>query len=202
MVGADQRELLSVTTFASTGLSRSKIADFYCFSIDKRQLEKRSPMLNARTTHAFHLFDDRILGNSSFDMVTFEQYLLSAIGGFDDDGNGMLSIESYDTHSDQWTILTSIPGAISKTWPQSLGTVGRLIYISVFHTSNSFIVMQEGYFFDLDTQQWSKAPVVHERARYCPTVQLRFPKSFLKAMQATTNSSTLPLSPSLLLMNT
>ena len=43
--------------------SRSKIADFYCFSIDKRQLEKRAPMLNARTTHAFHLFDGKILGN-------------------------------------------------------------------------------------------------------------------------------------------
>ncbi|CAF0908695.1 unnamed protein product [Adineta ricciae] len=108
----------------------SKIADFYCFSIEKRQLEKRSPMLNARTTHAFHLFDGKIL----------------AIGGFDDDGNGMLSIESYDIHADQWTILTSIPGAVSKTWPQSLGTVGRYIYISVFHTSNSFIVMQEDNF--------------------------------------------------------
>ncbi len=42
--------------------SRSKIADFYCFSIDKRQLERRAPMLNARTTHAFHMFDDKILG--------------------------------------------------------------------------------------------------------------------------------------------
>lgn len=114
----------------------------------------------------------------------------------------MLSIESYDLRANQWTILTAIPGAISKTWPQSLGTVGRRIYISVFHTSNSFIVMQEGYFFDLDTLQWSKAPVVHERARYCPTVQLRFPKSFLKTIQATTNSAAPPLSPNLLLMNT
>ena len=42
--------------------SRSKIADFYCFSIDKRQLEPRASMLNARTTHAFHMFDDKILG--------------------------------------------------------------------------------------------------------------------------------------------
>ncbi|CAF0832223.1 unnamed protein product [Adineta steineri] len=173
----------------------SKIADFYCFSIDKRQLEKRSPMLHARTTHAFHLFDDKIL----------------AVGGFDDDGNGMLSIESYNIHCDQWTILTAIPGAISKTWPQSIGTVGRLIYISVFHTSNSFIVMQEGYFFDLDTQQWLKAPVVHERARYCPTVQLRFSKNVIKSLQANTNSSSsssslssslLPISTNLLLLNT
>ena len=60
----------------------------------------------------------------------------------------MLSIESYGySVSDQWTILTSIPGALSKTWPQSLGIVSRRIYISVFHTSNSFIVMQEGYYF-------------------------------------------------------
>ncbi|CAF3894793.1 unnamed protein product [Rotaria sordida] len=177
----------------------SKIADFYRFSIDKRQLEKRAPMLNARTTHAFHIFGEKIL----------------AIGGFDDDGNGMLSIESYDIHCDQWTILTSIPGAVSKTWPQSLGTVGRRIYISVFHTSNSFIVMQEGYFFDLDTQRWIKAPVVHERARYCPTVQLRFPKYFLNSIQTTptptpipttnnssSSSSSLPVSTNLLLMNT
>ncbi|CAF3475681.1 unnamed protein product [Rotaria sp. Silwood1] len=142
-------------------------------------------MLNARTTHAFHIFDDKIL----------------AIGGFDDDGNGMLSIESYDIHSDQWTILTSIPGAISKTWPQSLGTVNRRIYISVFHTSNSFIVMQEGYFFDLDTQQWIKAPVVHERARYCPTVQLRFPKKFLRSMQTNSISSLGATSNNILLMN-
>ncbi len=128
-------------------------------------------------------------------------FFLLAIGGFDDDGNGMLSIESYDIHCNQWTILTSIPGAISKTWPQSLGTVSRRIYISVFHTSNSFMVMQEGYFFDLDTQKWIKAPVVHERARYCPTVQLRIPKRFLTSTQTTTtaispsvsNSNNLPL---------
>lgn len=94
----------------------------------------------------------------------------------------MLSIESYDIQSDQWTILTSIPGAISKTWPQSVGTVNRWIYISVFHTSNSFIVMQEGFFFDLDNQQWRKAPVVHERARYCPTVQLQFSKKIMQSI--------------------
>jgi hypothetical protein len=129
--------------------------------------------------------------------------LILAIGGFDDDGNGMLSIESYDIYCDQWTIITSIPGAISKTWPQSLGTVSRRIYISVFHTSNSFMVMQEGYFFDLDSQQWIKAPVVHERARYCPTIQLRLPKQFLKSIQTIHNSSSsLPVSTNLLLMNT
>lgn len=127
-------------------------------------------------------------------------FLRLAIGGFDDDGNGMLSIESYDIHCDQWTILTSIPGAISKTWPQSLGTVNRQIYISVFHTSNSFIVMQEGYFFDLDTKQWVKAPVVHERARYCPTVQLRFPKK-IKATQTNSISSSVSNSNNLLLIH-
>ena len=169
---------------------RSKIADFYCFSIDKRQLEKRASMLNARTTHAFHIFDDKILGKliSLIFLIEINSFIL-AIGGFDDDGNGMLSIESYDIHCDQWSILTSIPGAISKTWPQSLGTVSRHIYISVFHTSNSFIVMQEGYFYDLDTQQWIKAPVVHERARYCPTVQLQFPGKMLKSLRATNISS-------------
>ena len=114
----------------------------------------------------------------------------------------MLSIESYDIHSDQWTIITSIPGARSKTWPQSLGTVGRRIYISVFHTSNSFIVMQEGYFYDIDNQQWIKAPIVHERARYCPTVQLRFPKSFTRSIQTNTSASALPVATNLLLINT
>jgi len=99
-----------------------------------------------------------------------------AIGGFDEDGHGMLSIESYDVKNNQWTILTNVPGAVSKTWPQSLGTVGRRIYISVFHTSNSFVVVQEGYYYNIDDQKWVKAPVVHERARYCPTVQLRFAK--------------------------
>lgn len=91
----------------------------------------------------------------------------------------MLSIESYNLDCDQWTILTSIPGTISKTWPQSLGIFNRQIYISVFHTSNSFMVMQEGYFYDFDNHQWLKAPIVHERARYCPTVQLQFPKEIL-----------------------
>ena len=133
----------------------------------------------------------------------FFSSFFKAIGGFDDDGNGMLSIESYNIHCDQWTILTSIPGAISKTWPQSLGTVGRYIYISVFHTSNSFMVMQEGYFFDLDTQQWRKAPVIHERARYCPTVQLRFSKNLIQSIQLINNNSSLiPVATNRLFTNT
>ena len=118
-----------------------------------------------------------------------------------DDGNGMLSIERYDIDCNQWTILTTIPGAISKTWPQSLGTVSRRIYISVFHTSNSFMVMQEGYFFDLDTQEWIKAPVVHERARYCPTVQLQFPKKLIKSIQTTAISPLVSTSNNLPLIN-
>ena len=163
-------------------------------------------MLDARTTHAYHMFDDKILGK----LVCWRKSgptiasvrLIVAIGGFDDDGNGMLSIESYDIHNDQWTILTSIPGAISKTWPQSLGIVHRLIYISVFHTSNSFIVMQEGYFFDLDTKQWLKAPVVHERARYCPTVQLRLTKRPTAVAPTSPSSvSSSLLSANVLLMN-
>ena len=40
----------------------SKISDFYCFSIDKCQVERRASMLNARTTHTFHLFEKKILG--------------------------------------------------------------------------------------------------------------------------------------------
>src|SRR5690348_14814773 len=40
----------------------SKISDFYCFSIDKRQLERRASMLNARTSHVFHISDNKILG--------------------------------------------------------------------------------------------------------------------------------------------
>jgi hypothetical protein len=141
-----------------------------------------------------------LVNTHSIDFPNFSFSRL-AIGGFDDDGNGMLSIESYDIHCDQWTILTIIPGAISKTWPQSLGTVNRRIYISVFHTSNSFIVMQEGYFFDLDTQQWLKAPIVHERARYCPTVQLQFSKELIKSIQSTQISSSVSGSNNLLLVN-
>ena len=180
--------------FRNSLFFRSKIADFYCFSVEKRQLERRASMLNARTTHAFHIFDDKILGKSlPIHRHWSHTVVLLAIGGFDDDGNGMLSIESYDIHADQWSILTLIPGAISKTWPQSLGTVHRRLYISVFHTTNTFIVMQEGYFFDLDTEEWIKAPVIHDRARYCPTVQLRFPKNMLKSLRAGLSQST-PLS--------
>ncbi|CAF4161570.1 unnamed protein product, partial [Rotaria magnacalcarata] len=44
----------------------------------------------------------------------------------------------------------------------------------------------------------------HERARYCPTVQLHFPKHFLKSIQTTTtnNPASLPTPANLLLINT
>jgi hypothetical protein len=61
--------------------------------------------------------------------------------------------------------------------------------------------MQEGYFFDLDTQQWLKAPIVHERARYCPTVQLQFSKELIKSIQPTPISSSVSGSNNLLLVN-
>lgn len=133
-------------------------------------------MLNARTGHAFHLIDEEhILGErrcfSSSDRLIFS--LLSAIGGFDDNGNGVLEIERYCIETDQWTILSSIPGTTAKTWPQSIGLVERRLYVSVFHTTNTFMVMQEAHFYDIDHQQWISAPVIHERARYCATVQLR-----------------------------
>jgi len=57
--------ILQYISYSYICFSRSKIADFYCFSIDKRQLERRASMLNARTTHAFHIFDNKILGKFS-----------------------------------------------------------------------------------------------------------------------------------------
>ncbi len=62
--------ILQYISYSYICFSRSKIADFYCFSIDKRQLERRASMLNARTTHAFHIFDNKILGK--FNELFFE----------------------------------------------------------------------------------------------------------------------------------
>lgn len=61
MIISDRASLVDVFIYHR---SRSKIADFYCFSIDKCQLERRASMLDARTTHAYHMFDDKILGKS------------------------------------------------------------------------------------------------------------------------------------------
>jgi hypothetical protein len=116
-----------------------------------------------------------------------------AIGGFDDDDNGILSIESYDIHTNQWTILTSIPGMPSQTWSQSIGVVNRCLYISVCHKKNPYVVTREGYFFDLNTEKWSKAPVIHDRARHCTTVQFRFSKKSLQTVSMNMNRS-LPIS--------
>ena len=67
--------------------------------------------------------------------VFSNQMIISHLfSGFDDAGNGILSIESYDIKLDQWTIITSAPGTMSKTWPQSLGFINNRFYISVFHT--------------------------------------------------------------------
>ena len=139
----------------------NKVADFYSISVNEKDIVKRANMLTARTTHQIAVCDDRIV----------------VIGGFDDTGNGILSIESYDSINDQWSVITNIPGSISKTWPQSVGVInGTKFYISVFHTPNTFKIIQKGYYYDLKQNVWTEAPVVHERSRYCPTCCLSFPR--------------------------
>lgn len=139
----------------------NKVSDFYSINAAEKQIVKRANMLTARTTHQIAVCNDRII----------------VIGGFDDTGNGILSIESYDSINDQWSVITNIPGSISKTWPQSVGVLnGTKFYISVFHTPNTFKIIQKGYFYDLKSNIWSDAPVVHERSRYCPTCCLSFPR--------------------------
>ena len=118
-------------------------------------------MLTARTTH----------------QITNVNGLIFVFGGFDEAGNGVLSIESYSIKNDQWTNVTSIPGALSKTWPQSLGYINNKFYISVFTTPNTFKIIQKGYYYDIETNLWSEGPVINERARYCPTCSLAFPKN-------------------------
>jgi hypothetical protein len=54
-----------------------------------------------------------------------------------------------------------------------------MFYISVFHTPNTFKITQKGYYYDIDANLWNEAPVVHERARYCPTCCLTFPRKIL-----------------------
>jgi hypothetical protein len=56
--------------------------------------------------------------------------------------------------------------------PQSIGIINRKFYMSVFHTPNTFKIMQKGYYYDLNTGLWSEGPVINERARYCPTSNL------------------------------
>lgn len=139
----------------------NKVNDFYCINVEKKSIEKKASMLTARTTHQLTVCNDRMI----------------VIGGFDDAGNGILSIEMYDHIADQWSVLTNIPGSLSKTWPQSLGVLaeGTRFYVGVFHTPNTFKITQKGYYYDLNSNIWSEAPVVHERARYCLTCCLSFP---------------------------
>jgi len=140
----------------------SKIADFYSVNINEKQIDKKAKMLTARTTHQITAVGDQIY----------------ALGGFDDAGNGILSIESYDIEKNQWSVLTYIPGKISKTWPQSIGVFNNSrFYISVFTTPNTFKIVQKGYYYDIKSNIWSEAPVIAERARYCPTTCVVFPQS-------------------------
>lgn len=138
----------------------SKVSDFYSIDVIEKRMEKKAKLLSARTTHQIAVVDDCIY----------------TLGGFDDAGNGILNIEAYSIKNDQWSIVTSIPGKISKTWPQSLGVLSNSrLYISVFTTPNTFKITQKGYYYDIITNVWSDAPVIAERARYCPTSTLAFP---------------------------
>jgi N-acetylneuraminic acid mutarotase len=141
----------------------SKVTDFYSLDVEKKTVTKLASMLTARTTHQLVVINDYIY----------------VYGGFDDSGNGILSIDKYDIVNDQWSLLTLAPGSMSKTWPQSIGMLNGRFYVSVFHTPSTFKIMQKGYYFDLNTCEWSDAPVINERARYCPTCTLAFPRSIL-----------------------
>jgi hypothetical protein len=141
----------------------SKVTDFYSLNAATKTLTKLANMLTARTTHQLAVLNGSIY----------------VYGGFDDAGNGILSIDRYDVGLNQWSVLTLAPGSVSKTWPQSIGLLNGRFYVSVFHTPNTFKIMQKGYYFDLNTGMWTDAPVIIERARYCPTCTLAFPRSVL-----------------------
>ncbi len=47
----------------------------------------------------------------------------------------------------------------------------------MFTTPNTFKIIQKGYYYDIETNLWSEGPVINERARYCPTCCLAFPKN-------------------------
>lgn len=139
----------------------SKVSDFYSINVETKEITKKHNMLTARTTHQITSIND----------------LIYLFGGFDEAGNGVLSIESYDIKTDQWSFVTSIPGIPGKTWPQSLGVLSNRFYISVFTTPNTFKIIQKGYYYDIETNLWSEGPVINERARYCPTCCLAFPRN-------------------------
>ena len=119
----------------------------------------------ARTTHQLTVLNDFIY----------------AYGGFDDAGNGVLSIDRYDIKNDQWSSMSSVPGTISKTWPQSIGILNERFYMSVFHTPSTFKIVQKGYFYDIVQDEWIDAPVINEKARYCHTSTLIFPRKIFNA---------------------
>lgn len=139
----------------------SKVSDFYSINVETKEITRKANMLTARTTH----------------QLTTLNGLIYLYGGFDEAGNGVLSIESYNIRTDQWSTVTSIPGVLSKTWPQSLGVSNNRFYISVFTTPNTFKIIQKGYYYDIETDTWSDGPVINERARYCPTCCLAFPRN-------------------------
>ena len=138
----------------------SKVSDFYCINVETKTITKKANMLTARTTH----------------QIAIVNGVIYVLGGFDDAGNGILSIESYNIKNDEWSVVTSVPGTISKTWPQSLGILNGRLYISVFTTPNTFKIVQKGFYYDISSNIWTEAPIINERARYCPTCCLAFPR--------------------------
>lgn len=142
----------------------SKITDFYSIDVSNKTMTKKANMLLARTSH----------------QIIEVKGAIYVYGGFDDAGNGILSIESYNVQTNQWSLITSAPGSISKTWPQSLGFLNGKFYISAFLTPNTFKIMQKGYYYDVESNVWSEAPVINEKARYSPTCALAFPRQVYK----------------------
>ena len=146
-------------------------------------------MLTDRKNHLYRRIDDHILGETSVEFsFEFLRSFPSVIGGFGADDNGVLTIDRYDISTNQWSTFTSIPGAASGIWPFSIGLLDRLIYVSISNSTNTFVITQQGYFFDLDSQQWRAAPVIHGEAQHCPTVQLRFDRDALAKLAADNNS--------------
>jgi hypothetical protein len=138
--------------------SWTKLSDFYALDIKKKTIYKKANMLSPRTNHQLYLVEDSIY----------------SLGGFDDTGNGILTVEAYNIKLNQWSKISSMPGLTTKTWPQSLGLIKDRFYISAFHTTGSFKIIQKGYFYDLVSKQWCQAPVICEKARYSLTCNLCF----------------------------
>lgn len=152
----------------------SKVADFYSLDVKKRVIKREPKLLSVRTSHQLATIND----------------LIYSIGGFDDAGNGILSVEAFSPITNQWSTVTSVPGTISKTWPQCLGVSNSRLYISVFHTPfNTFEIKQKAYYYDFKLDIWSDAPVINEKARYCTTCALVFPNLKINGSDVTTTMS-------------